>query len=53
MPGNGRFVLLKKQKVAEDNGVGTTTADWEAALNGEEGCWSLKNQVPLRLLVRR
>ncbi|KZP08182.1 hypothetical protein FIBSPDRAFT_939142 [Athelia psychrophila] len=40
-----RFVLLKAYKRAEER-VGTGTADWESAVRGEEGCWSLRDKLP-------
>ncbi|KZP12667.1 hypothetical protein FIBSPDRAFT_984632 [Athelia psychrophila] len=39
------FVLLKAHKIAEDLVMGTTTKDWEAAINGEEGCWSIEDKL--------
>ena len=41
-----RFVLLKAYKRVEERESGTTTAEWEAAINGEEGCWSARDKLP-------
>lgn len=42
---DSRFVLLKAYKRAEEGTIGRTTNDWEAAIYGEDGCWSLDDKL--------
>lgn len=44
--GDERFVLLKACKRLQEREMGTTAADWEAAIKGEVGCWSLGDKLP-------
>lgn len=40
-----RFVLLEPYRRKEERRQALTTADWEAAINGEDGCWSLRGRL--------